>query len=313
MPTSFPRGAAPARPRPMRRYAWLGAISFYACSSSTSDPSLFSQPTRIRVSPAAFLGDTPCSDDGGMRTYQATLYDVTDGLEGAFALPSSDLVACTADVEFQYVEEGRYYIAEVRGFESPDLTTASPGAPVVVDDSGSVVSPRWTTTCWGQDGVTPDSLGLGGAGGDAMGGASGRPEDLGVRSFAKTIVTVRGCEPLADSGTDGMTRVTLSIENALVDLSCGEGDSEIAHFRLAATNEAPPSPGGAGGGDSGGLPHSTAACGQELVLSAEPNTIAAYEVEGVNQSGDVIWQTTCEARTREGITVAATCDPARAL
>lgn len=296
----------------MRRYAWLVAIPYFACSSSPSDSSLFSQPTRIRVSPSAFLGDTPCSDEGGMRSYQATLFDVTDGLDRAFALPSSDLVACTADVEFEYVKAGRFYIAEVRGFESPGLTVATPGAPVIVDDSGAIISPRWETTCWGQDGVTPNSLGLGGAGGDAMGGAEGRPEDLGVLSFSKTIVTARGCEPLVDAGTDGTTRVSISIENALVDLTCGESDDEIAFFREAGTAGAPVSQvGGAGGApdDTG----SVAKCGELLILTAEPDAVVTYEIEGVNQSGDVVWTTTCEARTRDGITVTATCEPARSL
>src|SRR5690606_26186173 len=78
---SFPHRAEPARPRAMRRYAWLAGATIVACSSTPEDPNLVAQPTRVRVSPAAFLGSTPCSDLGGMRLYQATLLDVTDGLE----------------------------------------------------------------------------------------------------------------------------------------------------------------------------------------------------------------------------------------
>jgi len=246
-----------------------------------------------------------------MKAYQATLFDVTDGLDRAFALPSSDLVACTADVEFEYVEAGRFYIAEVRGFESPGLSVATPGAPVIVDDSGAVISPRWETTCWGQDGVTPDSLGLGGAGGDAMGGAEGRPADLGVLSFSKTIVTVRGCEPLTDAGTDGTSGVSIAIENALVDVSCGENDDEIAFFREAGTAGTADSVGGAGGAPAGPGGDSVAECGEVLVLPADPDTVVTYEIEGVNQRGDVVWTTSCEARPRDGIVVTATCEPAR--
>lgn len=255
-----------------------------------------------------------------MQLYQATLFDVTDGLDAAFALPSSDLVACTADVEFQYVKAGRYYIAEVRGFDRSDLSVAAKGAPVAVDDSGVPVGPRWETTCWGQDGVTPQDLGLGGAADDvaddAAGGVGGAGPDLGVRSFSKTIVTVRGCEPLSDSGTDGKTRVSIEIEEALVDLGCGAGADEVGLFQLKQAEPAGEiSSGGAGGAESGSAgDDGTVACGEALLLEAEPGGVAIYEVEGLSEAtGEVIWETTCQAIPREGITVSATCDPARAL
>lgn len=300
----------------MRRSAWLFLLAISACSSGTSDPALFTQPTRVRVSPAAFLGDTPCSDEGGMRLYQATLLDVTDGLESAFALPSSALVACTADVEFQFVEAGRYYIAEVRGFDRGDLSTASKGAPVVVDESGAPVTPRWETTCWGQDGVTPDDFGLGGAMDEAAGGVGQAGPDLGVRSFSRTIVTVRGCEPLSDSGTDGKTRVSITIEDALVDLGCGEGPGDIYRFRQQVVDPgAADSQGGAGGAQN--VPpfgEGTAPCDGELLIEAESDGVISYEIEGLSGvTGEVVWRTVCQAIPQAGITVSATCNPARAL
>lgn len=297
----------------MRRYAWLPLLAVYACSDGTSDSALFTQPTRVRVSPSAFLGDTPCSDEGGMRLYQATLLDVTDGLESAFALPSSDLVTCTSDVEFQFVQAGRYYIAEVRGFDRGDVSAAAKGAPLAVDESGAPALPRWETTCWGQDGVTPDDLGLGDTMAEAVGGAGGGGPDLGVRSFSKTIVTVRGCAPLSDSGTDGKTRVSISIEGALVDLSCGDGELEVARFRQKFVDPGAEGPaGGAGGAEN--APSEGVACDRELVVEAVPGGVVSYDIEGLSGvTGDVVWETSCQARPREGITVSATCDPARAL
>lgn len=304
----------------MRRYAWLSALAIYACSNGTSDPSLFTQPTRVRVSPSAFLGDTPCSDEGGMQLYQATLFDVTDGLEGAFALPSSDLVACTADAEFQYVKAGRYYLAEVRGYDRSDLTVATKGAPLAVDDSGTPVAPRWETTCWGQDGVTPQDFGLGGADlgspvEEAAGGMGGASPALGVRSFSKTIVTVRGCEPLSDVGTDGKTRVSIAIDKALVDLRCGSGEDEVGFFRLKPSETADVSAGGAGGAENDAQDgDALVSCGERLLVEAEAGGVVFYEVEGLSQeTGEVIWETSCQALPRVGITVSATCDPARAL
>lgn len=299
----------------MRRYAWLSFLAIYACSRGTSDPALFTQPTRVRVSPSAFLGDTPCSDEGGMRLYQATLLDVTDGLEASFALPSSDLVACTADVEFEFVESGRYYIAEIRGFDRSDISAAQKGAALAVDESGAPVAPRWETTCYGQDGVTPADFGLGGAGDSAAGGIGGAGPDLGIRSFSKTIVTVRGCEPLSDSGTDGNTRVSIGIEDALVDLVCGDGEGEVSTFRQ---KDAEPTGGGSQGGAGGAEGESPTeaapiVCDGELLIDATPSGVLYYEVEGLDGTGEVIWETTCQALPREGITVSATCDPARAL
>jgi hypothetical protein len=299
----------------MRRYAWVSALAIYACSKGTSDPSLFTQPTRVRVSPSAFLGDTPCSDEGGMQLYQATLFDVTDGLDAAFALPSSDLVACTADAEFEYVKAGRYYIAEVRGFDRSNLRAAAKGAPLAVDDSGAPVPPRWETTCYGQDGVTPQDFGLGGATGESAGGMGGAAPDLGVRAFSKTIVTVRGCEPLTDGGTDGKTRVSIAIEEALVDLGCGSGEAEVGLFRLKPSEPASESSaGGAGGAENTETEDALVSCGEPLLVEVEPGGVVFYEVQGLSeQTGEVIWETTCEALPRAGITVSATCDPARSL
>jgi hypothetical protein len=301
----------------MRRYGLLAGAVIVACSSTPEDPNLVVQPTRVRVSPAAFLGSTPCSDLGGMKLYQATLLDVTDGFEGAFTLPSSALVPCTADVEFEFVRPGRYYIAQVKGYDRSDLKVQGPGSPLVTNSTGDLVSERWKTTCWGQDGITRADLGLDGQG-DESGMGGGGPV-MGVRSFSKTVVTVRGCEPLSDAGEVGRAYVAISIHSALVDAACGNAAGTVGSFRVVDGSLEPELPAGEGGLGGNMIseppPQPTTPCGQTLLIEAEPGAgQTTYAVEGLDaESGETIWTTSCRAIPREGITVVATCDPARLL
>lgn len=306
----------------MRRPYWLIPVAIAACSRPTEDDNLISQPTRVRVSPEVFLGDLVCSEDGGMHSYQATLLDVTDGLEEAFQLPSSHVVSCKQDVEFGYVKAGRRYIAQVSGFDRSDVGVQNPGSPIIVDESGAKVSPRWTTTCWGYDGLEP--AGLGGESGSATGegGSGGAGPALGVESFSRTIVTVRGCESLTGSTEQSPTAVSFNIENALLGLDCGSEAGQVGSFTVAAKGDGipeVPSAGGAGGaGGAGSFPGvevPTASCGETLVLSdVPPATYLTFVAQGFDAvTEEVLWTTECQALSVAGITVRATCDPAEAL
>jgi hypothetical protein len=125
---------------------------------------------------------------------------------------------------------------------------------------------------------------------------------------------VRGCEELSDSGNDGNTRVSITISDALVDLDCGSGAGEVAQFRQRPLDANDGIPAGGAGGSAGEGVTATAACEGELLLPAAPGGVVSYEIEGLEEStGTAIWQTTCHAIPREGITVSATCDPARGL
>jgi hypothetical protein len=277
------------------------------------------EPTRVRVSPQVFLGDLVCSEDGGMHRYQATLLDVTDGLEEAFQLPSSAVVSCKQDVEFEYVKAGRRYIAQVSGFDRSDISAQNPGSPIIVDESGAKTSPRWTTTCWGYDGLEP--AGLGGASGELTGegGSGGDGPTLGVESFSKTIVTVRGCESLTGSSEQGPTAVSFNIQTALLGLDCGSEAGQIGTFTVALKGDVVPEPpieGGAGGaGGAPGLSIPTSTCGETLVLSdVPPATYLTFIAQGLDAvTEEVLWTTECNALSVAGITVQATCDPAEAL
>lgn len=300
----------------MRPSFWLIPLVLLGCSRQDEDDGLVTQPTRVRVSPAVFLGDVECSEEGGMHTYQATLLDVTEGLEGAFRLPSSDVVSCDRDVEFQYVRAGRRYIAQVSAFARSDISAQNPGSPVIVDDEGMAVSPRWTTTCWGYDDLLP--IGMGGAQGDldAQGGAGGASSVLGVESFSKTIVTVRGCEPLDGPLADGPTAVAFDISSALLGISCGSNAGDVGDFTVRLAGEDEMTAGGAGG--MGGAPMTdqpSALCGETLTLEdVPPSERLTFIAEGFDaESGAVIWTSTCRALSVAGVTVRASCDPAPAL
>lgn len=279
-------------------------------------------PTRIVVDPADFLGTTPCQPaPGAMRSYQVTLFDVTEdlpGQDGPFALPTSGFAPCEVPIAFQFVVPGHRYIARVAGFtQAPDaLRQSSPGAPGALDADGQIVPPRWTTTCHGSPealalalGSGDSQSGLGGAGG--IGGASGDEVELGALAVINAQVPVRGCEPLTDLG-DSPTGVVISLSSALVGLSCGDGADQVSSFSVE------------GPGISGEL---QAACGDEvLVAPLPPNTDVEFQViasaaassdpNGLGGSAGSpsteapsTWLTRCRARTTSGVLVPASCDP----
>jgi hypothetical protein len=168
-----------------------------ACNETETEYSSVSHVTRVSIDPDEFVGEVVCSLSGGF-TYQATLYDVTEGLERAFQLPSSSVVSCGAKVNFERVVAGHRYIATVVGFDRDDVRVQNPGSTLVVDGEGKLVEPRWSTTCWGTD-AGRDHYGDGGAGPVPDGeGGRGDADDLGVIAYLRTEMVMRGCEPLAD-------------------------------------------------------------------------------------------------------------------
>ena len=120
-----------------------------ACNNSDSQFTSLTHVTRMVVSPSEFLGNLSCGVPGGMQRYQATLFDVTEGLDRAFQLPSSPVIDCTSDVNFEYVQEGHRYVATVVGFDVTGIRSQNPGSSVVVYKQGQPFDPRRTTTCWG--------------------------------------------------------------------------------------------------------------------------------------------------------------------
>ncbi len=309
------------RPPSRRRLTWL--LAFAALSGCVEGSGGFGTtppPTRIGVDPADFLGDVPCANaPGALRTYQVVLTDVTPDLPGGdgtqFELPASSVLSCNQQVTFDFVVPGHSYIASVSAFDRDDLSAQAPGVARAVDDDGTVVPPRWTTTCFGTPAALAaqtegnGSLGAGGAGGAGLGGVgnagaggetSGAGEvELGAVAVEDTTIFVRGCAELVDAGPETPTGVTVSLEDALVGLSCGNGSGQVATF--TATVQVP-----------GSAPLSeTTSCGDTLSFEGLPagaNVSVAVRAFAAGASSPG-WTTACAGRTRPGASVPVSCDP----
>ena len=302
----------------MRRHYWLFAGVLLACSSEEDENAdTIARTTRIVLTPNAFLGDVPCDTAGGMHTYQATLIDVTDGLEDAFVLPHSPVVSCESSLSFELVQEGRRYIAEIVAFDRSDIEQQNISSPVVVDQDGKSVIPRWTTTCWGRDGEDVPALGLGGADNEASVGGAGGAIELGLKAYDLTTVVMRGCEALVDSGTIGSTSVSVGIESALLGKTCGADPGQVAQFTMSPV-DAPMDieaggAGGAGGSDPGVSEKKS--CGETFIFEdLEPGNITKFTgLAFEDGKSNPTWSTECEAFTVAGISVSAGCSPLKSL
>jgi hypothetical protein len=169
------------------------ALGLFACNNSETEYDSIAHVTRVVIDPDEFIGELTCGLSDGL-TYQATLFDVTEGLGRAFQLPSSTVVRCSAKVNFERVVAGHRYVASIVGFDRADVQVQNPGSPLVVDEEGQPVSPRWSTFCWGND-ASRDRYGDGGAGPivDGEGGVGG-VQELGVVAYDRTEMVMRGCE-----------------------------------------------------------------------------------------------------------------------
>lgn len=261
----------------------LSAQALTACFDSTGGEPGLTRPTLVAVTPDDFLGEVACgSEAGAMQRYVATLVDVTDdgtGVVDEFAR-SSGAVPCDQTVAFGNVVPGHRYVADVQGYDRSDIhplgTPAgydSPfgnGVPVMVDAEGSLVEPRWTTSC--------------GRGGGS--GASGP-----VVSARYFTVHVQGCAPLEQSGREGLAGIAVDIDDALAGLDC----SQVERFRVAP--------------DDGALAVKEAACGERVqYFGIEPGALYQFSVLGFAAGSTLpAWGTRCDAQARTGTTVRAAC------
>ncbi|MCH2109208.1 MAG: hypothetical protein MK135_07760 [Polyangiaceae bacterium] len=294
------------------------SLVFGACDQTVLDGDLTPQPTRVLVRPADFLGDVVCSEqEGGLQLFQATLLDVSNGLNPPFQLPSSQVISCTQTAVFESIEPGRFYSAKIQAFDQSNLSPQYPGSEIVVNEDGMSISPRGTTMCWGQNGqVAPSFGGAGGMGGN--GGAQGE-DAIGVEAFLNTPVAVQGCEPLVDSGTPGPTRVAIDITEALGQFQCGGGEGEIESFRVEVdlpsseqsndetTGSTSMALGGAGGA---GPDDDRTPCGERKIIDVElAQQQWEFDVFAYGSSASTPgWSSRCRAYSRAGVTVEASCD-----
>lgn len=310
----------PWRPRgcyvaPMRRLSWLIALTLVACADDDDESNSYEPQMAIMVSPADFLGDQACRDSGGLQRYQATLTDVTLGLDESFTLPSSKVISCNSTISFEYVKEEHRYIASIVAFDRSDIKAQNPGSQVIVDTAtGKSVTPRWTTTCWGEDGVDySETIGMGGADSednDGSRGAGGAPT-IGTTAYLGATTVVRGCDPLSSDVPLGPTGLSVDIESALIGLECGTKPGQVERFVVLAPEDGPPpSQGGAGG--AGEPPEELSAkCGESVTVDGlEPDAYATLEVE-VYASGESSpsWRTSCSGLTIPGVIIPTSCNP----
>jgi bacteriocin-like protein len=186
-----------------------GLVALSGCTNdSTTTNSTIN--TALRVDPTAFLGSLRClGEPGGVvgayvagihsgrsvalpssppvachvgATFESTRASTTASSSGTSMSPEE-----ISETELANVEGGGHYVAEIVAFDVPpcdgtgpsvdggpvDCATAgSKGAPVAVDDSGTMIAPRWTARC----GLDPEG-GVLGAGSLADAGA---PQDGGA-------------------------------------------------------------------------------------------------------------------------------------
>lgn len=320
-------------PRRGRRFGlWAtGALALLAsCSNTTRIPPRPPQPTSLAVSPKDFLGSTACGGaPGNLLVYQATLYDVTEDLDSPFELPSSELLTCDRDAYFERIVAEHRYIARIRAYDRTDLAPLSLGSPVALDPAGLPVTPRFTTTCLGNDGV---DYSLGGApngdlGLDGVGGASS-VEGWGVQAFENARIYVRGCLPLVDAAPGARTTVRVGIETALGGVRCGDGPQDLARFTIdgvlaepSAEDEGLGGAGGAGGGGAGGGGAGggdpalrSFACTENYLDEVEGSAEVRYRLLGWSSgASEPTWEAFCFATPSPGFEVDVECDPLRPL
>lgn len=241
-----------------------------ACSDGSGGSVVTPAPTLIEVSPAAFLGSVPCGEQPGtLRTYTATLTDVTLGME-EFRLPSSAPVDCTRSVvfgnrpgELQWLVPKHSYVATIQGYDRAldELVQAASGSDVLLDAAtGAPVAPRWTTRC------DP------------------------VRSESQLTRRVQRCEPLATEEPPGEA----SIEVVLPLEECAEMEPPLEEFVVRR-----------GGEVIGRAPCGESV----TVLSVPSGAFATLELLAYAADSEVAAAgTLCTAQALAGARVSAVCD-----
>ncbi len=257
--------------------ALLLACAMVACSSSggsTSEPA----PTLVTVAPSSFGQDLVCGDfPGAWKSYVVTLIDVTDP-NAPFALPSSAAVPCEMPVSFAWVVPGRKYAAEIDLYDETgrDLTPWGPGSPTMQNDEGDV-TPRWSTQC-------------------------GKEPGKSATATLQSNVAVQHCDPLeVRSGSEVETGIVLEIATVLDGLSCGAEPGQIDVFEVRpqqASLEADVR---------------TVSCDADATIeftSIEPDTKHGFDVKAFEAGqAEVRWATHCEAYSKDGLVLPASCDP----
>lgn len=275
---------------------------------SPATSSGYSPYTAVYVDPADFLGEISCNSvDGAMKSYVATLYDVSDGRpDSILTVVSSPPTSCHSPVAFSQIVPGHFYTVSIDGYDLPAcpfghyedgcLAPADgwgSGTRTVVLANGNALppisayaSPSWMTHC----GRLPNPPA------DGTGGQTDfySYDPLGpTEAVYLTSSRINGCESL--TVVDGPARVILSAETLRGGLNCGKNPGQISKFEVQSSKDSAPK---------------SIDCGAEVRYENLPPDINfnikifAFE----SGSSGPRWGSQCFARTKNGQTLAASCD-----
>jgi hypothetical protein len=247
----------------------------------------------VTLSPQVFLGQIPCSGEAGaLQSYVATLTDITPNLATpSFVLPSSRPVPCSNNVVFRYIVGGHVYQAAIDGYDvaAADLVPLGPGARTMLRRNGTTaVEPRWKASCG-------DSSGEGGSG-------------LTASPDRDIPFAAEDCTPFSGK-PDGITAIQVDPRASLGPLACvnDQGSGEIDRFDI--TPGASPAP------SAPALPpylNVDCASGENGLVKYQqgilPDATYTFALVAYRAGGEKL-EASCVARTREGLTVTAVCDP----
>ncbi len=137
----------------------VGCLVLGACADTVSATGLGSVATQVVLEPTEFLVGATCSaTPGGVQSYVATLraFDDSNDTVGVL-LPSSLATPCSIPLAMSsFIVAGSSYSAVIEAYDVPANALIpfggfSSGSSQMLDATGTVVRPRWTSACGGVD------------------------------------------------------------------------------------------------------------------------------------------------------------------
>jgi hypothetical protein len=182
---------------------------------------------------------------------------------------------------FAWVVSDHQYTAAIDAYDRDDLIPhggLSSGSRTMVDPfTGQEVLPRWTTACGVDENNEP-----------------GRPTTV----FLQRNITVQNCSPLEEvRPVEYDTALVLNLASVRGNLQCGSDSGQVGWLRVQPENpELMPVDGD---------------CDESLTFSSlQEDRVYRFFIEA-SEAGSTAtrWATTCEGKTKKGITLPVTCHP----
>jgi hypothetical protein len=171
----------------------LGVVAL-GCSSSATTTTVIVRPELVAVSPDDFLGALQPTEASQVKSYVATLFDVSPGTDGSvpdpgFQLASSPATSSLFPVTFSFVITGHRYLAQVdvydravqsdadagdsagdadagtsAGADKLEIVPSTAGGRLQIYTNGKLATPLAHLTCGGYPATPGDGGSFGGAG-----------------------------------------------------------------------------------------------------------------------------------------------------